>query len=129
MAGEAVAMMLEEAQREFERYWELGQYFYEQDNKEKASENFVLGFEHFSRMIFFGYNAENDDDRTKIIALFSLYKLLDQMYGSFYNQHYTHKTILAYLLINMRKTIDCLNNFKSAFSVDDINAIRRYVIR
>jgi hypothetical protein len=33
MAGEAVTMMVEEARREFDRYWERGQYFYEQDNR------------------------------------------------------------------------------------------------
>ncbi|EKD08780.1 hypothetical protein SPLC1_S201810 [Arthrospira platensis C1] len=114
-----MTMMVEEARREFDRYWERGQYFYEQDNLEQANENFVLGFEQFSKMIYFGYNAESYDDRTKIIAFFSVYKLLDQLYSSFYNKDYTHKTILAYLLINMKKIIEHLSSFKSSFSVEN----------
>lgn len=120
MAGEAVNMMVEEAKKEFEKYWERGQYFHQQGDKNNANKNFVLGFEQFSRMIYMGYNAENYDDKTKIVSLFSLYNLLDEMYTSFYDKEYSHKTILAYLLINMEKIIDHLSDFESSFRVDDI---------
>ncbi|MCB8749831.1 CFI-box-CTERM domain-containing protein [Planktothrix agardhii] len=127
MAGDEVTRMIEKAQREFERYWELGQHFNQQGNKDKASENFVLMFEQFSKMICFeydpiylGYDPETYNNANKINSLLSMYKFLDVMFASFYDENHSHKTILAYLFINEKKILDYLSKLESSFSVDDI---------
>lgn len=124
MTDSALDRAYEEAEKEFHRYWERGKYYYEQGNREQANENFVLGFENFSKSIILGYLGENFDDETKSTCLISIYIVLEQVYLSFNikdnSNNYPHKTILAYLLINMRKILDYLSTLKSYFTVDDI---------
>ena len=129
MAGDEVTIMIEKAQREFERYLELGQYFNQQGDKNKASENFVLMFQQFSKMICFeydpiylGYDPETYNNANKITSMVSMYKFLDVMFASFYDENYSHKTILAYLFINQRKIVDYLSKLESSFSVDNITS-------
>ena len=129
MTDSAIYRSYEKAKKEFHRYWELGQYYRDQGDREQASENFVLGFENYSESLFYGLINDDIDDETKISVLCTLYHVLERVYVSFYGKDskdsddpYIHKTVLAYLLINMRKVVDRLCNLKSSFTADDIKA-------
>jgi hypothetical protein len=132
MTDSAIDRSYEKAKKEFHRYWERGQYYRDQGDREQASENFLLGFENYSESVFYGLmGMTNDDidDETKISVLCTLYHVLERVYVSFYGKDskdsddpYIHKTVLAYLLINMRKVVDRLRNLKSSFTADDIQA-------
>jgi hypothetical protein len=122
----------EKAKKEFQRHWDLGEYYREQGDRDQANKNFILGFEKYSESIFYGCIGIDDDDidnEIKISVLCTLYRVLERVYVSFYgkdskdsNNPYIHKTVLAYLLINMRKVVEKLRNLKSYFDVDDIKA-------
>lgn len=120
----------EKAQEEFQRHWDLGKYYREQGDRDQANKNFILGFEKYSESVFYGcIGIDNDDidSKIKISVLCALYRVLERVYVSFYGKDsndssnpYIHKTVLAYLLINMRKVVDKLCELKSYFDVDDI---------
>ena len=131
MTDSAIVRSYEKANKEFHRYWERGQYYHDQGDREQARENFILGFEQYSESVFYaliGLADDDIDDETKISVLCRLYHVLERIYVSFYGKDnnddntYAHKTILAYLLINMRKVVARLDNLKSSFTADDIKA-------
>lgn len=97
MTDNALDRAYEEAEKEFHRYWERGKYYYEQGNRDQANENFVLGFENFSKSILLGYLGENFDNETQSTVLISIYIVLEQLYLSFNikdnSSNYPHKTI------------------------------------
>ncbi|EKD08781.1 CFI-box-CTERM domain-containing protein [Limnospira platensis] len=128
-ADELGARMAQKAKNKFQKHWDMGKYFYGQDDLDQAIKNFVLGFEEYSTLVTFEcVYEENFDDDTKIAVLLLLIQVLTDLLRAFskaFQKDISHKTILAYLLICQRKAIDYLSSLKSSFRANDLEIYQK----